>query len=58
MRELAEKKNIFVLNAVAEKLPYKSSQFDFVLMNSCLMYFENLPGAFKEANRVLKKGER
>lgn len=56
MREMAKKKGIFVVNALAEDLPYKSLQFDFVLMNFCISYFDNLPQAFKEALRVLKKG--
>jgi SAM-dependent methyltransferase len=56
MRELAKKKEIFALNAVAEDIPYKPSQFDFVLMNFCISYFEDLSEAFKEALRVLKKG--
>jgi ubiquinone/menaquinone biosynthesis C-methylase UbiE len=43
------------LNAVAEKLPYRALQFDFVLMNSCVSYFENLSKALKEAYRVLKR---
>lgn len=56
MRALAEKKGIAVLNAVAEHLPYKSLQYDFVLMNFCISYFEDLPAAFEEAHRVLKRG--
>ncbi len=56
MRAVAEGKGIFVLNAVAEHLPYKSLQFDFVLMNFCISYFEDVPEAFKEAHRVLKRG--
>jgi ubiquinone/menaquinone biosynthesis C-methylase UbiE len=56
MRSVAEGKGIFVLNAVAEHLPYKSLQFDFVLMNFCISYFEDVPEAFKEAHRVLKRG--
>ncbi|KAA9035651.1 class I SAM-dependent methyltransferase [Ginsengibacter hankyongi] len=55
MRALALKKKIFVMNAVAEKLPYKSLQFDFVLMNSCISYFTDVQDAFKEALRVLKR---
>lgn len=58
MRKLAQRKKLFVLNARAEKLPYKSLQFDFVLMNFCISYFEDLPAAFREAFRVLKKGGR
>lgn len=56
MRDLAKRKGIFVVNALAEDLPYKSLQFDFVLMNFCISYFENLSQAFREALRVLKKG--
>lgn len=56
MRELAQKKKIFVLNAMAENTLYKPSQFDFVLMNFCISYFDNLLEAFKEACRILKKG--
>jgi len=54
MRAVAEKKGIFVINAVAENLPYKPVRFDFVLMNFCISYFEDLEKAFKEAFRVLK----
>ena len=56
MRAVAEKKGIFVLNAVAEHLPYRSLQFDFVLMNFCVSYFEDVSEAFNEAHRVLKRG--
>lgn len=56
MREVAKKRKIFVLNAIAEKLPYKSMQFDFVLMNFCISYFESLSASFSEAYRVLKRG--
>ena len=55
MRAVAEKKKIFVMNAVAEKLPYKSLRFDFVLMNFCISYFADVQEAFKEAFRVLKR---
>ena len=55
MRAVAEKKKIFVMNAVAEKLPYKSLRFDFVLMTFCISYFADVQEAFKEAFRVLKK---
>jgi len=56
MSAVAEKKGISVLNAMAEHLPYKSLKFDFVLMNFCISYFEDVPEAFKEAYRVLKRG--
>lgn len=56
MRALALKKGIDVLSAEAENLPYKDMRFDFVLMVFCISYFDDLPAAFKEARRVLKKG--
>jgi len=55
MRALAQKKGIFVINAIAEKLPYKALQFDIVLMNFCISYFEDLSEAFRQAFRVLKR---
>lgn len=56
MRKIALTRGIEVMDAVAERLPYKDLQFDFVLMVSCITYFHKLQPAFKEANRVLKKG--
>lgn len=56
MRKMAFKRGIEVIDAVAERLPYKDLQFDFVLMASCITYFNQLEPAFKEANRVLKRG--
>lgn len=56
MRNIALDKGIEVFNAPAEKLPYKDLRFDFVLMASCIHYFNKLIPAFKEANRVLKPG--
>lgn len=56
MREVATRRGIFTLNAVAEDLPYKSGYFDFVLMNCCISYFNNVQQAFTEAHRVLKNG--
>jgi ubiquinone/menaquinone biosynthesis C-methylase UbiE len=56
MRRMAVERGIEVMDAVAEKLPYKDLHFDFVLMASCISYFFNMKKAFMEANRVLKKG--
>ena len=56
MRKIAFERGIEVMDAVAEKLPYKDLHFDFVLMASCISYFFNMKKAFEEANRVLKKG--
>ncbi|MBS1605736.1 MAG: class I SAM-dependent methyltransferase [Bacteroidetes bacterium] len=54
MREAAEKRGVFVLNAKAEDLPYHTGQFEFVLMNFCVSYFDDVQEAFGEAYRVLK----
>lgn len=56
MREMAIKRGIQVLPGVAEKLPYGDSYFDYILMASCIIYFDDLAAAFREAFRVLKKG--
>lgn len=54
MRLVAEKRGVTVLHATAENLPYKSSYFDYVLMNFCFSHFKNLHKAFKEVYRILK----
>ena len=54
MRRIAYSRGIEVMDAVAERLPYKDLHFDFVLMASCVSYFYDMHAAFLEANRVLK----
>lgn len=56
MSKIALQKGIEVMRAKAEHLPYKDLHFDFVLMASCISYFDNLHLAFSEANRVLRHG--
>ena len=56
MRKRAISKGIHVFDAVAESLPFKDMKYDFVLMNNCIVYFENCISALKEAYRVLKRG--
>ena len=56
MRNIAVSKGLEVFNAPAERLPYKDLRFDFVLMTTCIHYFDKLIPAFEEANRVLKYG--
>lgn len=58
MRQVALARGIEVMNAAAERLPYKDLHFDFVLMVSCVNYLEDLDKAFREAHRVLKHGGR
>lgn len=55
MRALAIKRGVEIMDAKAEHLPYGDNRFDFVLMNFCISYFDELHRAFKEANRVLKQ---
>lgn len=54
MRRIAVNRGIEVMDAVAERLPYKALHFDFVLMTSCISYLTDVKKAFREANRVLK----
>jgi len=56
MREIAQSRGIEVMNAPAEKLPYKDLHFDFVLLVSCVHYLSDINAAFREAFRVLKPG--
>jgi ubiquinone/menaquinone biosynthesis C-methylase UbiE len=56
LRNMAYKRGIEVMDAVAEKLPFRDLHFDFVLMPGSISYFYALPNAFEEANRVLKIG--
>ena len=56
LRNMAYKRGIEVMDAVAEKLPFRDLHFDFVLMAGSISYFFSLPNAFAEANRVLKRG--
>ena len=55
MAEKAEQRGIEVMPGLAEKLPYADMQFDFVLFVT-ICFLDQLKLAFKEANRVLKKG--
>ncbi len=54
MRALAIKRGIEMMDAVAERLPYGDHRFDFVLMNFCISYLDDLHLTFKEAHRVTK----
>lgn len=55
MRESARKRGLEVTNALAERLPYRDLHFDFVLFVT-ICYLKDVSSAFKEANRVLKRG--
>lgn len=54
MAERSRKLGINVIDAVAENLPFKDEEFDFVLMVTAICFFDNVEQAFKDAYRVLK----
>src|SRR5688572_11495848 len=55
MLDVAVKKGFEVMDAKPEALPYKDLCFDFVVMNFCISYLNELKPAFREAYRVLKQ---
>jgi ubiquinone/menaquinone biosynthesis C-methylase UbiE len=54
MAEIARKRKINVVEAVAEKLPFEDSSFDFALMVTSICFVDDIELSFKEAYRVLK----
>jgi ubiquinone/menaquinone biosynthesis C-methylase UbiE len=56
MREIAQQKGVKVIDAVAEELPFKDSQFELVLMVTTICFVDNLSLAFRETYRILKLG--
>jgi ubiquinone/menaquinone biosynthesis C-methylase UbiE len=54
MRALAIDRGMEIMAGVAESLPYADHRFDFVLMNFCISYLDDINKAFREAHRVLK----
>lgn len=54
MREVAWARGIDVMDGKAEHLPYSDMRYDFVLM-ATLSYLDDVPKAFREAHRVLKR---
>lgn len=56
VREIARKRGIEVIDAVAEDLPFADSQFDFALMVTTICFLDSIEAAFREAYRVLKLG--
>jgi len=54
MRMLSKKKMINLIDSIAEKLPFKSSLFDFVLMVTTICFVDDVEVSFKEVFRVLK----
>lgn len=54
MRNVALKKGLNVIDAVAEKLPYENSSKDFALMVTTVCFVDDILTSFKEVNRILK----
>lgn len=54
MRRIAMSKGIEVMDGVAESLPFKDAQFDYVLMVTTVCFLDDIDAAFKETFRVLK----
>ena len=58
MISIAHKRGIEVVQGVGEKLPFRDSGFDVVLMVTTLCFLDDAKAAFREVNRVLKTGGR
>jgi len=56
MRELAQKRGIKVIEGVAEKLPFRDSQFEFALIVTTICFVDDIHTSFQEAYRVIKPG--
>lgn len=54
MRQKAEQKGLKVLDAVAEKLPYKDASVNGAVMITSICFVDDVYQSFKEAYRVLK----
>jgi ubiquinone/menaquinone biosynthesis C-methylase UbiE len=55
MAQMAIARGISVINAKAEALPFHSLSFDFALMVTTVCFLNDIPKAFNEAHRILKK---
>ena len=54
MLGIARRRGIEVIVGVAENLPIRDSQFDFVLFVTTICFLENVKRALEEAHRVVK----
>lgn len=55
MAKIAAQRGIQVKEGIAEALPYEGESFDFLLMVTTLCFLDDIPKAFAEAHRVLRK---
>ena len=56
MRELARRRSIKAIEGIAERLPFRDSQFEFALMVTTICFVDDIQVSFQEAYRVLKPG--
>jgi ubiquinone/menaquinone biosynthesis C-methylase UbiE len=56
MADIARKRGIIVVEAMAEDLPFDNVSFDFVLMVTTICFLRNPLQGLQEAKRVLKPG--
>jgi len=56
MRKVARKKDLEVLDGVAENLPLESESFDLALMVTTLCFLDDVKKAFSEVYRILTPG--
>jgi SAM-dependent methyltransferase len=54
MRAVAQKRGIRVIDGVAEALPLRDDQYDYVLLVTTICFLDSLEEALKESNRILK----
>jgi len=54
MRDVAREKGIDAIDGVAESLPLKDSQYDYVLFVTSICFLDSLEKAFSEAYRILR----
>ncbi|MBN1797640.1 MAG: class I SAM-dependent methyltransferase [Spirochaetales bacterium] len=55
MRQQAVKRGIKVLDATAEKIPFKDRSFDFVLMVTTICFLDDVEKACREIFRIVKE---
>ena len=58
MLEVAHSRGINVVRGVAERLPFRDSAFDLVLMVTTICFIDDVEASFREARRVLRSGGR
>jgi SAM-dependent methyltransferase len=56
MARIARRRGVTVYAGVAEDLPFSDGEFEFVLMVTCICFFDDVARAFAEAFRILKAG--